>query len=208
MSRFFTQTVMQGITGLPEDVYVNTMAFESNSMIPGEAEVATMIEAITALYDELGTIISDDVNDDPVLKIYNIDDVEPRVPLVEAQITAGFSGGTVPLPSEVAVCLSYRGGLVSGAPASRRRGRIYVGPLGVNCLGITGRPDGVVATALQDAVEAFRAVLDPEPINHAVWSRAGDNLYDVVQYWTDDAFDTQRRRGLSPTTKTVLFTES
>lgn len=208
MSRFFTQTVFQGFSGLPEDQYVNTLAFESNSMAPTEGEVTTMIEAVQALFNGLEGIMSDEIAAGPLLKIYNIDNPEPRVPLVEAELDVSPSAGTVPLPAEVAICLSFRGGLVSGAPAGRRRGRIYVGPLGTAALGVGGRPDPTVVGVMEDAVEAFRAELDPEPINHAVWSRAGDNLYDVLEYWTDDAFDTQRRRGLAPSLKSVLYTES
>ena len=205
MSRYLAQYVLPMASGLPADAAVNTWAFESNSTGPVPGEVEDIILALTEFYENFDTILSNDIDDNQVLKIYDLEAPEPRVPLVEAELNVAMAGGTS-LPHEVAVCLSFRGALVSGQPAARRKGRVFLGPLGTAALGVNGRPDSAVATALTNAVSAmYDEVLSASDVNHCVWSRAADNLYDVVLYTMDDEFDTQRRRGQSATVRELIY---
>lgn len=126
------------------------------------------------------------------------------------------------LPAEVAACLSFNASLVGIAvevgatrPQSRRRGRTYIGPLnskacslGVNVAGVQ-RPNPNLLTTLRlaykEMVEASKNIM---PLNAglfaSVYSPTDLAARTVVNTSTDDAFDTQRRRGSDPTAKTNL----
>lgn len=142
------------------------------------------------------------------------------------------------LPNEVAACISFTGALAGvlelggeeeiptpraaqrmGAPPthlgrakpkSRRRGRIYVGPLNKGAVG-----SGAVANnALNDAflaalLGATHDLTETTTTGNwlwSVWSRRDATLYPVVSSWVDDEADIQRRRGQQHKTKTpVVF---
>jgi hypothetical protein len=111
-----------------------------------------------------------------------------------------------PLPSEVAICLSYHGSYGSDfefspgqRPRQRDRGRIFVGPLIRTVVDMDGtthrpKPSGSVQTSLQQAAARLQAALVPD-ITWVVWSRKNASVKAVTEVSVDDAFDTQRRRG-------------
>lgn len=116
------------------------------------------------------------------------------------------------LPAEVSVVGSFNAD-ISGVleevgvtrPRSRRRGRIYIGPLQDNILFEAGsgicRPSNTFTLDLRTAMNSLRLQALSE---WGVWSRADAAINEVVRVWTDDAFDTQRRRGEAATGKTFL----
>lgn len=131
-------------------------------------------------------------------------------------------------PGEVAVCLSYRNMDSSAVPPARRRGRIYFGPIhSVNTI-VTDSSTGR-ASVNPNLTEALRAaglfLASPAATgNWVIYSRpfagrpetprpgrttlpalpARDGaVYPVTHVFTDDAFDTQRRRGERAITRTT-----
>lgn len=125
------------------------------------------------------------------------------------------------LPQEVALCLSYRADIVGvleetsdGAdpgtardrPRSRRRGRTYIGPLTTTTISVSDdntRPKVEVRETLTMAAAKFAADLNAASVNidWGVWSRVDRLVRPVTLAWVDDAFDTQRRRGLAASTR-------
>lgn len=137
-------------------------------------------------------------------------------------------------PAEVALCVSLRNntGAVPGggefeAPAARRRGRVYFGPIGTSGAGEGSvsagdlRPHANLREGLlhntafmrDGAVGPAEMVVYSRPFPGrgeierpgrptlpAIPARPGQ-AYLVEQCWTDDAFDTQRRRGAKRTTR-------
>jgi len=125
------------------------------------------------------------------------------------------------LPGEVAICLSYAADLSgiaeetpAGAPGpagdihgrARRRGRIFFGPL----TPFTTELDGTVVRPLQYVTEDLRicgaalrdsSALAALNIAWAVYSPTAGAAYPIVEVSTDNAFDTQRRRGVAPTAR-------
>lgn len=131
------------------------------------------------------------------------------------------------LASEVSMCLSFRNTTTINTPAARRRGRIYFGPLRAGAVDQsvdfnTPRPPA----ALQDEIRRAGVALRTANSAAAVWSiysrphpgrpltprpgkadlpaipaRVG-SVHSVDQVWTDNAYDTQRRRGERPTGRT------
>lgn len=147
-------------------------------------------------------------------------------PIAESELI-GWGGGVTgakALPHEVAVCLSIHADLTNvpeeapdGAdpgvaidkPASKRRGRIFIGGLTVDVLPVAGsapRPLPAFRTIVTAAGDALMNDADfvPRGISWAVFSKVDLLARDVVGGWCDDSFDTQRRRGLAPSTRTTF----
>lgn len=213
------------ISGLSEDRMVNTFHFEGDSTIAIVGNAFDMVEDFyTTDPTGLGISVSDRLSSGLAgtwtLRAYNLEDAPPRVPVDERAGTA-FTPGTGRLPSEVSVVLSFQAVPQSGIPQARRRNRIYVGPLSeTGVLGSNGRPSAgiidVLAGAARDMKQASDASINmnwvvysptiagPESTGNPPPNVAGAFAL-VNNGWVDDAFDTQRRRGLAPTART-LFT--
>lgn len=127
-----------------------------------------------------------------------------------------------PYPEEVAAVISYYGDLTdvpvsepnpSPPPATirpqqRRRGRTYVGPLQV-AAGASGANQSRPKTAFRtDCTLSFKemavAIAGGTAGDLGIWSRADAEVWPAVAGWMDDAWDTQRRRGVAPTTRTTF----
>lgn len=208
------QVIIPMLSALPEDACVNTFHFNSTG-----GTLATDLDTITDLVQDFyfatptgeggpiraywgAQVDEDDVH----LRLYNLSSPEPRAPLRDTDIGVEGSVSGTGLPDEVALCLSFQAPQVSGSPQSRRRGRIFFGPLGQNALSGTvpnNRPDagfvGRLAQAGEDLMNNAAATSAP----WVVYSPTDDAGYLVDNGWVDNAFDTQRRRGVSPTTRTT-----
>ena len=139
------------------------------------------------------------------MKIYNLDDTKPRAPIYEQTDTDAISGlsGTG-FPNEVAACLSYHAAKLSGAIQARRRGRIYLGPLNTSTGSITptgdSRPNATFRAAVLSAAGYAALQLAAAGATWAVYSPTANTAVKIDVFSIDDAFDTQRRRGMAATT--------
>jgi hypothetical protein len=203
-------SILQSVTGLPEDVFVNTWAFRTASGT--RATDGELNEAAVKIADFFGanvTLTNASVNDqmsgeiDPTaceLKVYRMDDPPPREPEVYPLPWSPQANGTV-LPAEVALCMSF----YSGRNIVGRRGRVYLGPWQDQVLTPAEEPARPQNTVLQTIMAAGERLMTPE--GTTVWCvLAGSGsgtaaLHPVTGGWVDDAFDTQRRRGAAPTTR-------
>lgn len=176
----------------------------------------------------LGTRISEAVSrtaDACSIVAYDTDDLSGNSPMGSpigslnfTMPTAGAGSG---LPEEVAVICSYHGDLTNVPvtqanpapppatirPAQRRRGRLYLGPLQANAgqeASSQFRPvvqlRNELGYAFKDLCNTVKAI-DPvtEQYYVGVWSKADEEVWEAVGGYVDDAWDTQRRRGLAPT---------
>lgn len=134
---------------------------------------------------------------------YRMGEAPPRTPTV-FNFTANISASGTPYPNEVALCCSF----YADRNLPRQRGRIYFGPLrstaGISSDG-DARPDAPLRTALAGAASRLAAYSDVGT-NSPFWgvlSRVDADIDIVTAGWIDNAFDTQRRRGRAPTTRTT-----
>ena len=145
------------------------------------------------------------------VKMYFMEDSTPRP--VRHTSTTGlptFGSAAGNMPSEVAVCLSYEGtALGPGVPVRRRRGRVYIGPLGNNANASTdANTEATVVTGLQNSLTqaAYQMKTDATTAGFiwSVYSHANSEAYEVTKAWVDNAFDIQRRRGIRPSSRTTI----
>lgn len=205
MADIAVQVSVPYYNGTPADVSTNVWHFHTTSGDPDPAQVGAFIETIyTAFIPYASSVLN---FTEASAKAYDMADPEPRSPVWEGINDFGDGNITNPIiPEEVAVCLSFRGVLESGAPPARRRGRVYLGPLSTEVVADTGR--SIVLQAFIDdmlaAYEAAWAELTDAGLSHCVWSPTDGVGRPVVYAWMDNAFDTQRRRGVPATSRTSV----
>jgi hypothetical protein len=140
------------------------------------------------------------------LKQYDLADPKPRIPHSDTPIVlTNVDSGM--LPAEVAVCLSYQAAPESGVPQARKRGRIYFGPItdGRDQVeaSVDDRPNTGLTTALREA--AVRLIgFNTGTLYWCVYSSLSGPSGPVIGGWTDNAFDTQRRRGAKATVRNTF----
>lgn len=132
--------------------------------------------------------------------------------------TMGTGSGAQGLPAECAVALSFRAlksskpehGPGGTRPAANYRNRIYLGPLNVSACddgSATGdiRVASAFRTTVTKAAKELATAVAARGFSWSVFSPAKWSWSPVEDGWCDDAFDSQRRRGPDPISKT-LFT--
>lgn len=204
------QVVIPYDTGLPRDVITNTLYFETATpagLVAGADELAPMLTAFyETIYDVSNRAASHIAWAGAYVNFYDMADPEPRPPYtVSMPITA--QTGTSALPAECALVLSFNGGDPAGVPRARQRGRIYLGGWGALAnTASPGRPSsGVITDVISAATQLLADVSGgTDTIAWCVYSAtAGNVYYPIVGGWVDDAWDTQRRRGVSATSRTT-----
>jgi len=221
MAIYSVQHSLQGNSGLAEDRFVNTIHVID---IPLEtADFPAIAEAMRQFYRPTtgqgpANYMSNAANaPGRSIKIYDLSDGLPRTPVYEVTDSAApwTDSAIQPLPSEVAVCLSFKGADESGEVPARRRGRMYIGPLQVNAMTTSTSNAAMVAptfiSELALAAIRLRTALEAAGVAWVVYSPTNDptgvgvagSATVLTTYWIDNAFDTQRRRGESATTRST-----
>lgn len=194
---------LQMDSGIPEDAVVNTWHADCTLLADGQDEFA---DALATFYEDIKSLLSANVAlTGHSLTLYNMLDPEPRAPILTQAFTFSATGSQAMVP-ELAVCLSFQGERESGVSQARRRGRVYIGPLGNS---VTSTTDPTVATSVINGIKAAGDQLLTTSNGSVNWtwcvySQADDALVDVTNGWVDNAFDIQRRRGLTATVRSTF----
>jgi hypothetical protein len=202
MSDWRAQVTLRTVDALPANFITNTWSFGSTTV--GDHTAVTT--ALKDFYDDIpaASISSAVAQNGHTVQFYVLPGVQPNYPFAETTFNLASAPSGTPLPSEVAVCLSFQGTRQAGFPQARRRGRIYLGPLGSGIV-TAGRPSPTLRTNMANAALTFKAAIEAITggIFWAVWSTADQLAVPVDNGWIDDAFDTQRRRGVEVTSRTT-----
>lgn len=228
--------VFRNASGLARDQVVNTFHFNADDNEAAAELITAQVknfynQAIPATGATVGRHLSSQLLGLTV-KLYDVT-VEPSgAPFAvssESALPARLGGG-IDLPEEVAICLSFEGTPEAGLIQTRRRGRIYLGPFNQS---VFGGEAGVVQRPSPDVLATFRAagarlatsvdalaewvvysrpyegrgviVREGRPNLPAIAARPGTTV-NIDRVWTDNDWDTQRRRGMRATAKTFLTT--
>jgi hypothetical protein len=198
---FQVQTLIPMTTNVPADIVTNTLHLSGADLAavtPGIAAIKVFYNAISAHYS---SVVSQNAWR---FKVYNLDDTKPRAPVYEEtwNLTAAPAGAT--LPAECAMVLSFQAARQSGEPQARRRNRIFIGPLDQTLLGVDGRWTTAANNLLANAADALLA----SSVAAGGWSwvvtSAFGGPYEINNGWVDNAPDTQRRRGVKATARTIF----
>lgn len=197
------QVILHTTDNLSANYVTNSWAFETSGAI-GSSDWAAYDSAFTAFYNSLSGFLSLPIaQTGHEIKYYDLEQlVPPNYPLKISTWALSSAPSAAGLPSEVALCLSFQGQKVPGSPQNRRRGRVYIGPISQSA-NTTGRPSTTVRSALTSGAVALCTALKAAsvPALLSVWSHVDSDTVEVEDGWVDDAWDTQRRRGLQRTTR-------
>lgn len=209
---------------IAKDVYVNTFHFQT----PNANATPTLADAAVDIVDDFYNVAHDPalagyapgaichfiaqatlVPKRDSYKVYDLSEPKPRAPMLEEERTPVQANDPNPsnIPAEVAVALSYSAAKGGGIPA-RRRGRIYLGPFLTKILSTTPQKDSRPGEDfLRIACKAGYALMNAATARGLTWvtySPTNDAAYPIVEVSCDNAWDTQRRRGIKPSDRTSL----
>lgn len=203
---------IQRDSGVPADAVTNTFHFNTGGVyLPGDGTAVR--DRLVSFYDganshqSVASYLSRVLNPTSThLKVYDLNDPEPRVPKIDEDLIIGGMSAEA-LPSEIAICLSYRTAYASGVARARQRGRIFIGPVANNCIAFVSGEPTVSSECRDDLTQAAARLIDADTplLKWSVHSVAGNTAHaPIAQVWVDNAFDTQRRRGIRATQRTSL----
>jgi hypothetical protein len=203
MSVTRVQVTLKTVDANPENFVTNSWAVFTG--VP-PINVAATVTSFKDFYDDINaTYWSNAIaQNGHIVKFYALPGTPPNYPFAESTFNLAAAPTGVPLPSECAIVLSMQGTRTAGAPQARRRGRVYLGPWG-SAANTTGRPTPALATQIASAVQTLNTNLEAQsPISRLnVWSQADGQGVEITDGWIDNAWDTQRRRGLQYTSRTT-----
>jgi hypothetical protein len=213
---FRYDVVHQNANSLPADRYMNSFNFNGGSG-DSAALAAIAIPALVAFFNTgvggnpplaayLGQQASRTTNASRVTW-YDLTETEPRTPhsstFTLGPAATGTAGGT-PLPAEVACVAS----LTSDHLGPTGRGRIYLGPFNTSAVE-AGNESGESRPAIGLRVAIRDACIRLANAMHAgggtydwlIVSQVDSANYPITHGYIDNAWDTQRRRGLAASSR-------
>lgn len=213
------RSVMTAASGLPRDVIVNDWAFRLPGA-PVAQDYTDMFGWVDDFFNDVGStgtavgsFISNFVNRGAThsLQAYTIAAGGLGSPVAEIDwLGPNAAGADNGLPTECAGVLSFHADLTSileeaGAtrPRARRRGRVFIGPLTLGGVTTTTQPYMLGSGFRASLAAAGLKLRDDSGDTWSVWSRTDQTLRPVVAGWTDNAPDTQRRRGPRATVRST-----
>jgi hypothetical protein len=176
---------------LPRDAVVNVLHFAAPSALSG-AELNDLCADVADAYETTTPFGSRGHH----VKAYDIEDDMPR-PIKGEAIVAASGAVATSGNRDVALCLSF----YSGRNLPRQRGRIYLGPFSSTDAG-SNKPPAALITALAGMPAKFAAA-GPATAEWGIYSRTEDTCRGVTNWYIDNEWDTQRRRGFRSDSRTV-----
>lgn len=132
------------------------------------------------------------------VKAYDVEKKPHGPPAHTTTLRAGQSLTSV-VPREIALCLSF----YSEFNAKRRRGRLYFPAAWLTTTaGMTSRPAAAMRTFLGE-IAVILQNLGGIDDDWSIWSPTDQEARKVTNWWVDDEWDIQRRRGRRGTTRTT-----
>lgn len=199
------QVILKTVDNVSENYVTNSWCIVEAGAT-NSSDIDEYADALRDFYDDLSGIISVNIaQNGHEVKFYDLPGPgAPNYPVQINTFNLASAPATATLPTEVAVCLSFQGLKIPGSPQARRRGRVYIGPLGTGS-NTLGRP----STGLQSQLATAAATLTTNlkactvPGTLSVWSQVDQAAVTVTDGWVDNSFDTVRRRGVDRTSRTT-----
>lgn len=199
------QHILKGPSGLATDRYVNTWHFwRESGPVTDFDNVRDMLKDFYTKVPPAGqpicTQMSNLLSTTADLVAYNLDDAKPRQPVYTSSYGPITWGSGNAMPYEVALCASFQGAPQSGEAQARKRNRVYIGPFRSSTSDVDGHPNDTCVEAVFEALKGLR-VASGNSVNWtwSAYSALEHTSWPVQKVWVDDAWDTQRRRGMAPT---------
>lgn len=202
MAFYTTQATICTADNVVANFATNTFHFEAGT----SQDLTNVHSALVTFYQAIDGLMSPLVKttDGLILTSYDDTDPIPRPPVLEtkANLTPGVND---PLPTQLAIVMSFQGERQAGVPQARRRGRVYLPFLREAINDAAGRPDSTSVATVVAAGDALLAASQAAAgWTWLIFSRVAPGYTEVTNGWVDNEFDIQRRRGREATSRSVF----
>lgn len=204
MPTYMARAIIHTDDNIPANFSQNQFCID----VTGDPEYDDMTAAIKGFYDDIDAINWSNLlaQNGHEVKFYALPGLTPNYPTAERTFNFAANPSGNPLPTECAIVASFQGSRTPGFEQARRRGRVYLGPLGSGT-NDAGRPGSGIVAGIVTAMENFRdAVNAISGHSWCVWSTVDQEAVPITSGWVDNAWDTQRRRGLERTSRNTWTT--
>jgi len=205
MTDYRAQVILVTADAIPANYVTNSLAIEVNP--DGALDTDEVTVAIKDFYDDLNGILASSIaQNGHMIKYSALPGTPPNYPFEEDTFNLAVAPSATALPSEVALVLSFQGVRAAGFPQNRRRGRIYIGPCSAS-INSNARPSGAAIGQLATAGATFKSNIEAVTggaHSWSIWSPTSGEGVHVDNGWVDNAWDTQRRRGVAVTSRTTF----
>lgn len=201
MGIFMVRTILHTGDNLPANFVQNQFAINVSGITELDADEVTV--AVKTFYDAVRGYLSSRVAaTGHEVKFYALPGLKPNYPVTETTFNLAAQPAGTPAPSEVAIVTSLVGVREAGQAMARRRGRMFIGPLNQSTWG-DDRPAAGMLTVISDATKDLAVDINAIE-NHrlGIWSTVNQSWAVCAGGFVDNAWDTQRRRGIQPTART------
>lgn len=209
MPRVSAQVILRTADNVPANFVTNTFYFDLDTDIGG-GELENLTEdigdALVALYQTLLSILAGIQLTGHRIKFVDIDGARPQYPYEERVFSISGTVQATSLPHEVCIVSSFEADRTPGLNQATRRGRVFLGPIGGTALQSDGRITDAARALVAGAFNAFFGKQDGAGFSGWLWvvySRKNDSVAPVKMGHVDNEFDTQRRRGVASTMRSV-----
>jgi len=202
MADIYGQVILKTADAIPANYVTNTLSFDMTNS-------GTNFDAVTLnikdFYDAIASQLfpSTIERDGHIIKWYLHGGPQPNYPQAETGFNLAAVPAGDPYPPEVALCLSFQATRIPGQEQRRKQGRIYLGHC-KETAGSGNRPSTTTRSTIATAAADFLTDVGTDSDGFwAVYSGSNGSSTEVNNGWVDDVWDTQRRRGLETTSKTL-----
>jgi len=197
-------------SGTAVDAIQNVTHWETSQLQSEADNMSEIVDKLQTFYTALQAYLPGEVATTFDVKLYDLEDPQPRLPKLVDTITV-VPSSVDGFPHEVCLVLTLEGTPVSGGNQRRRRGRLYFGPIAESfSLRVNGNiyTDVGIQDTLRDAGEVLAAPGGTFGVQLSIYSPTTDATGTLEDSFTaverghvDNAFDTQRRRGPAATSR-------
>lgn len=214
LARVSAQVILRTNDNIPANYVTNTyhflMDYATVDPTPGADDLEGITDqvnnALVDLYNDLQNIWGGLLQTGHRIKYVNIDEPAPQYPYQEELFDLGSITASQFLPNEVCIVSSFEADQVAGINQATRRGRVFLGPLAIGALPNGGRVSPATQSLIATSFDTFSGKQDTAGFTGWQWmvySRKRDEMARVTNGHVDNAFDTQRRRGLESSVRTT-----
>lgn len=202
MGDYMARVILHTADAIPANYVQNQFGITTGSDDP---DFDGITAALKGFYDDINSAVFSTAiaQNGHEVKYYVMPGIMPNYPVEEQTWNLASGTAGVAYPREVAIALSFQGQRAAGFPQARRRGRVFLGPVN-SATNSDGRPNSstrnVIAGAAEDLGAAIQALTGHQ---WSVWSTVDAEMVPILDGWVDNAYDTQRRRGVETTERTT-----
>nr|CRY97689.1 hypothetical protein [uncultured prokaryote] len=215
MARISVQTILKTTDNIGQNFVNNTWHFDVDEDFTTnndlDTQTAFIFDALEDFYEDISGVLANLATTGHRFKAVDVESPAPQFPYLERVWDFGTAINQAALPHEVCVVGSFEADRESGVNQASRRGRVFLGPISLSQSDNDGR---LKLTAQTTIAQAFTTLKGKEDTSGEggwtwiIWSKTRQDFGRVTSGHVDNAFDTQRRRGIQSTLRSTWGDDS